>query len=375
VIPLLLAFASLTWGAANPDRLARIGPRMKAFVDQGKAAGIVTLVEHNGKIVHLDAQGYLKVEDKSPMKADTIFEIMSMTKPVTATAILMLAEEGKLAVIDPVERHLPEFRGQWVVEGDKQVKPDRPITIRDLLTHSSGLPEYPPDGMGGVRFYYNMNKPLAEAVTLYSQMPLLFQPGTRFQYSNPGIATLGRIIEVLSGQPYEEFLESRIFKPLGMKDSFLFPPEAQRARIANVYQANAGKLVNLGEAIYRKGARYSFPEGGMYSTAADMAAFYQCFLAGGKPLLSPAGHDTMLAIHSGDTLRGGAGWGLGWSVTQKSDGLLDLRSLGTYGHLGAFGTYGWVDPKRSLVGVFMIQGGATEEARNAFVEMANAAIE
>ena len=371
-----LAAASLAFAGASPERLARIGPRMKTLVEHGKAAGIVTLVQHQGKIVHLDAQGYLKLEDKTPMKTDTIFEVMSMTKPVTATAIMMLAEEGKLALTDPVERHLPEYRGQWVIEGGKYVKPERAIAIRDLLTHSSGLAEYPPEGMGGIRFYSNMSRSLAEAVTIYSQMPLLFQPGTKFQYSNPGIATLGRIIEVLSGQPYEEYLETRIFKPLGMKDSFLFPASSEHARIANVYQPVDGKLVNLGPGIYRKGARYSFPEGGMYSTASDMAAFYQCFLNGGKPLLSGAGHDTMLAIHSGDTLRSaGSGWGLGWSVTQSNDGLLDLRSTGSYGHAGAFGTFGWVDPKRSLVGVFMIQGGAAAEARNAFVEMTNAAID
>ena len=373
---LLLLCGSPVWCAANAERLTRIGPRMKAFVDRGKAAGIVTLISHHGKVVHLDAQGYLNLEDKTPVKTDTIFEIMSMTKPVTATAIMMLAEEGKLALTDPVERHLPEFRGQWVVDGDKRVKPARPITIRDLLTHSSGLAELPPEGMGGVQFYFNMNRTLAEAVTIYSQMPLLFQPGAKFQYSNPGIATLGRIVEVLSGQPYEQFLEGKIFKPLGMKDSFLFPSEAHHPRIAHVYQVNAaGKLADMGLGIYRKGARYSFPEGGMYSTAADMAAFYQCFLQGGKPLLSKAGHETMLAIHSGETLQGGSGWGLGWSVTQNNAGLLDLRSLGSYGHAGAFGTFGWVDPARSLTGVFMIQGGATEEARNVFVEMANAAIE
>ena len=133
--------------------------------------------------------------------------------------------------------------------------------------------------------------------------------------------------------------------------------------------------MNLGPGIYRKGARYSFPEGGMYSTAADMAAFYQCFLNGAKPLLSKASHETMLAIQSGDTLTGAAGWGLGWSVTQNNGGRLDPRSLDAYGHAGALGTFGWVDPVRQLVGVFMTQGGAAEESRNAFVEMANAAIE
>lgn len=373
-VPLLLRAA-----APNADRLARIGTHMQAFVDAGKVAGVVTLVQHRGERVHLDAHGYLNLTDKSPMKTDSIFEVMSMTKPVTATAIMMLAEEGKLAITDPVEKYLPEFRGaQWVQEADgRQVNAARPITLRDLLTHSSGLPELPPAGMGGGQFYLRMDKTLADAVTLYSQLPLLFQPGTRVQYSNPGIATLGRIVEVLGGQPYERFLAERIFQPLGMKDSFFFPTEVQHSRIARLYTLppGGGKLTDPGFDVYRKSARYSMPEGGLYATAADMAAFYECFRRGGAPLVSRAGHDTMLAIHSGDTMRGGTGWGLAWSVVQNNAGTLDLRSPGAYGHAGAFGTFGWVDPKRDLVAVLMIQGGAQDEIRAAFVEMVNAALE
>lgn len=182
-LPLLAAAAP-----PNAERLARLGPRMQAFVDAGKVAGAVTLIQHRGQRVHQEAHGYLNLTDKSPMKADSIFEVMSMTKPVTATAIMMLAEEGKLALTDAVEKHLPEFRGaQWVNEADgRQVKAARAITLRDLLTHASGLPELPPAGMGGGQFYLRMDKSLADAVTLYSQLPLLFQPGTRVQYSNPG---------------------------------------------------------------------------------------------------------------------------------------------------------------------------------------------
>ncbi|MBM3796931.1 MAG: beta-lactamase family protein [Acidobacteria bacterium] len=294
---------------------------------------------------------------------------------------MMLAEEGRLALTDAVEQHLPEFRGaQWVQEADgRQVKAARPITLRDLLTHSSGLPELPPAGMGGGQFCQRMDKTLADAVTLYSQLPLLFQPGTRVQYSNLGIATLGRIVEVLSGQPYERFLADRIFAPLGMKDSFVFPTEAHFARIARLYtlppDGGAGKLTEPSFDVYRKAARYSMPEGGLYATAADMAAFYECFLRGGAPLVSRVGHDTMLAIHSGNTMRGGTGWGLAWSVVQNNAGTLDLRSPGAYGHAGAFGTFGWVDPKRDLVAVLMIQGGAQDEIRAAFIEMVNAALE
>ena len=178
------------------------------------------------------------------MQADTIFQIMSMTKPVTAVGIMILMEEGKLALGDAVEKHLPDFRGMWMIDaqdGDKTralKRPSRPITIRDLLTHTSGL--YGPHPPSLADRYEH--KTLAEVVAMGSQHPLDFEPGTKWQYSNIGIAALGRIIEVVGDQPYEKFLESRIFQPLGMKDSFFFPPPDRHARIASVYALEDGKL-------------------------------------------------------------------------------------------------------------------------------------
>lgn len=369
--------AEVGLAATNPERLARIGVRMKAFVDQGQVAGAVTLVMHEGKVVHHDAAGYLKLENKTPLQRDAIFEIMSMTKPVTCAGIMILAEEGLLAVNDPVEKFIPEFRGQRVAVEDRRLKPDRAITIRDLMTHTSGLPEMPPEGMGGVQFYSRFDRSLADAVSIYSQMPLLFQPGAGWQYSNPGIATLGRIIEVISGKAFETFLAQRVFQPLGMKDSSLFAPEDRLTRVSQVYQRRDGKLVDSGFPVQRKGARYSMPEGGMYSTASDMAAFYRAMLEGGKPILSKASVETMTAIHTGNVQRGANAYGLGWSVVQNEAGTLHLHAKGAYGHGGAFGTYGWVDPRRSLVGVLMIQlvGNPAGDIRNTFVEMANASVE
>lgn len=199
---------------------------------------------------------------------------MSMTKPVTGVAVMMLAEEGRLALTDSVEKHLPELRGLKVIserhaDGSLTLrKPSRLITLRDLLTHTSGLPEYRPEGGA---FYSKMNLTLAEAVLQWSQSNLLFEPGTKWQYSNPGIAALGRIVEVTSGQKYEDFLAERIFTPLGMTDSFFFPPAAKHARIADVMvgMPNA-KPVGMGDRIFRKGSKYPMPEGGLYSTATDL---------------------------------------------------------------------------------------------------------
>jgi CubicO group peptidase (beta-lactamase class C family) len=380
----------------DPERLARIPVRMKAFVDQGTVAGVVTLVARHGAVASLDAVGYQDLETKKPMKTDSIFQIMSMTKPVVAVAIMMLVEEGKVAVSDPVERHLPEFRGLWMntsKPGEKerrQVRPPRVITLRDLLTHTSGMVSSLPEGIG--ELHTKMHLTLAEAVSIYSQQPLDFEPGTKWQYSNPGIATLGRVIEVASGQPFEKFLSERIFQPLAMKDSFLFVPPDKVDRIAMVYKRVDGKLQRSGGDIlggdpsqYRKGSKYSAPEFGMYSTASDLAALYQMMLNGGtynnKRLLSRASVSLMTTLHTGSIDPAGhstgMGYGLAWTVVRDPLGTLQLQSEGTFGHGGAFGTQGWIDPQKNLVGVFLIQrsgGGGGPDESNAFKALAAAVI-
>lgn len=376
----------------DPERLARIPARMKAYVDRNEVAGVVTLVARHGSIAALDAVGWADAENKKPMRTDSIFQIMSMTKPVCATAIMMMVEEGKLALTDPVEKHLPEFRGQMVIasrSADGKLtlkKPSRPINIRDLMTHTSGLPSMPPAGLA--ELYQKMDTPLADAVSIYSQLPLEFEPGTEWRYSNPGIATLGRLVEVASGMPFEKFLEARIFQPLGMKDSFIFPPAAKVDRIAIVHQVKDGKLVAAPSSIlggdprhYRKGAVYSAPEFGMYSTAEDLFAFYDCMRSGGisngKRLLSPASVKVMTSLHTGDIRAGhlpGTGFGLAWEVTRNETGMLALMSIGSFGHGGAFGTHGWIDPAKDLVGVFLIQHTGSTNAKAVFMGMAAAAI-
>jgi CubicO group peptidase (beta-lactamase class C family) len=336
------------------------------------------------------------VENKKPMRTDSIFQIMSMTKPVTATGIMILMEEGKLALSDPVEKHLPEFRSQWMIESQSAdrksralKRPSRPITIRDLLTHTSGMSAAPPEGAKEI--LQRMDMPLKDAVALYSQQPLDFEPGTRWQYSNSGIATLGRIIEVVSDQPYEKFLEEHIFRPLGMKDSFFFASPERIDRIAMVYKIEDGKLKRSGADIlggdpahYRRGAKYPGPEYGLYSTAHDLSLFYQMMLNGGtcngKRILSKASVEVATALHTAQIEPAGhspgMGYGLAWTVVRDPLGMLQLQSIGTFGHGGAFGTQGWIDPKKDLVGVFLIQrsGGGDNSESKIFMNRAASAI-
>ena len=387
MILVVTALAAAAWGA-DAERLKQIPARMKELVDKGAVAGTVTLFAHKGEVLSLEAVGYQDIETRKPMAKDSIFQIMSMTKPMVAVGIMMLAEEGRLALTDPVEKHLPEFRGQMLREGDVLKKPSRAITIRDLLTHTSGLIGNPPPGLAGL--HQRMDKTLEQAVLVYSQQPLQAEPGTQWLYSNAGVATLGRIIEVVSGQAFERFMAERLWQPLGMKDTFLFPPEDKKARICAVHATVDGKLkyadgerIYGGDALkYRPGAKYPAPEFGAYSTAQDLFAFHQMLLDGGsyrgKRYLSRAAVETMTSVHTGDIKSRyfvGTGFGLSWQVVRDADGTLDFLSVGTFGHGGAFGTHGWVDRKKQAVGVFLVQGGAgVGDAKGAFMRIASSAV-
>ena len=356
----------------------QIKERMQAGVDKGDIVGAVFQYTCGGKTVGPDAVGLRDAATKAPMRADSIFQIMSMTKPVTAVGIMMLVEEGKVALNDPIERHLPEFKGVNKLGG-------RAPMVRDLLTHTSGMMGSPPQSIPDL--YTKMDRTLAEAVTLYAQHPLEFEPGTKWQYSNPGIAVLGRIIEVQSGKSYEQFLDERIFKPLGMKDSHFFLPESKRERLALVhakepmgvgFQHSPATILGGDAGQFRKGAKYPAPEFGLYSTAADLNAFYQAMLNG--KLLSKDSMRVMTEIHTQGIKAGwltGNGFGLGWEVVQEPVGTLTLHSIGTYSHGGAFGTFGWVDSAKKLTGVFLVQqtSGGSAIARDAFIQMSSSRCE
>lgn len=365
-------------GTLYAEGLNKIPARMKEFIDRGTAAGIVTLVAQNGQIKALDAVGYTDIETRQPMRTDNIFQLHSMTKPIVCTALMMLMEEGKLALTDPVEKHLPEFRG-ITVKG--QGKPTRPIMVRDLMTHTSGIIGKPPPAIG--ELHGALHKSLAEVVSIVAQQPLEFDPGTRWQYSDMGIATVGRLVEVLGGMPLEKFLDARIFQPLGMKDTFIYPPKEKFHRMPTAYILKDGKPLKYtsdplgeGKMKFREGAKYPLPEGGLYSTAEDLFAFYQMMLGGGvfkgKRLLSPATVRVMTTNHTGDlsTNGPGNGWGLGWFVIKDPMGELSMLSRGAYGHGGRYGTFCFLDPKRGMIGIFMIHREGGSEERQAFTQLA-----
>jgi CubicO group peptidase (beta-lactamase class C family) len=368
---------------------------MKQFIDEGTVAGAVTLVAHGNEVIECHALGMADIEAGRPMGKDTIFQIMSMTKPVTAIGIMMLAEEGKLALRDPVEQYLPEFHDQHVAtnvgpDASRLGRPDHPITIRDLLTHTAGIPDPAP---AAVHDYPQlMNVPLEEVVRQLAKQPLLFQPGTQWSYSSPGIEILGRLIEVCSGQKYEDFITSRILRPLGMKDTFFYPPADKIARIAMVYVEKDRKLVRAPATIlggdpakYRQGAVFPAPGWGLYSTAEDLLHLYRMMLNKGvyegHRYLSPFSVHLMTeahttGIHPVGWMRG-ADYGLAWEVVTDPLGELAGHSEGTYGHGGAFGTQGWIDPQNGLISILLIQraDGGTDSLRNVFLNMAEASVD
>lgn len=382
---LLLLLASAGFPQTlNKAKLAAIAPRMKEFVDAGKAAGVVTLVAHKGEIAHFEATGYTDLESKQAMTKENIFQLHSMTKPIVALAAMQLVDEGRLSLADPVEKHLPEFRGQMVIaathaDGSRTVrKPARPITVRDLMTHTSGMMLNPPPGIG--ELHGALHKSLADVTLVLSQQALEFEPGTKWQYSNTGIAALGRIVEVISGQALEVYMAKRIFEPLGMKDTYFFPPKDKWHRMPTAYILRDGKPLKYtsdplgeGKMKFRDGAKYSLPEGGLYSTATDLLALYKAILNNGKHgafrLLSPAGLRLMRTAHTGDlrTSTAGAGWGLGWFVMRDD--------TGAFGHGGRYGTYCLLDPKNDLISIFLIHREGGSDERQAFMQLTYAALE
>lgn len=375
LVPLVLlpALAPAQPAAPDPDKLKAIPAAMQKFVETGDLSGAVTVVGRRDGVVAFDAVGLRDLATQAPMAKDTLFRIASMTKPVTAIGIMILADEGKLSPDDDVAKYLPEFTGQTLGEarakgapGDATValkKPARPVKLRDLLTHTSGVANYPP-GVSDV--YTKRNRTLAETALATALQPLTFEPGTRWSYSNPGIDTLGRVIEVVSGETYEKFIQTRVFDPLGMKDTTFYPTKDQTGRLARTYSKDKdGKLVSSGNALIGLPAnpKHPIPAGGLVSCGADLALLYQMMLnkgqLNGKRVLSERAVAEMTKVQTGDMANvgfvPGGGFGYGWAVVHEPKGVTAMLSPGTYGHGGAFGTQGWIDPAQDLFVVLLIQ--------------------
>jgi CubicO group peptidase (beta-lactamase class C family) len=343
--------------------LSEIRAAMEKEIAAHRAAGVVTLVMRDGKVVHHEAAGYADREKRRRMDKDSVFWIASMTKSISATAVMILVDEGKLSLDAPASKWLPELKKTKLASGP----PRREITVRDLLSHTAGIqfpPRKPTDGAQSLRNYsLELLKP-----------PLSFEPGSAYEY-NFGITIAGRIVEIASGQSFEEFLTARILKPLGMKDTTFHPEENLRRRLAKTYKSgDDGQSLAPGynpfvtqDATVRHMAE---PSGGLFSTAADMARFYQMILNGGEldgqRIVSSSAVAEMTKAHTagGKELN----YGLGWMTGNSQRKAVPAFSAKAFGHGGAFGTHGLVDPENKLVVVFMVQnvlvkdGGKPREA-------------
>ena len=367
----------------SSERLHRIGETIQRNIQAGQIASAVTLVARRGRVAHLEAFGQLDVESKRPAATDSLFRIASMSKPVTGVAILMLVEEGKVRLGDPVSRFIPEFKSLQVsTDGAAPAPAKREITVGDLLTHTSGLVSGPANAeiaktLPGMALLTDTTRPqesLERYLPRIAAFPLSFQPGERYSYSPlAAFDVLGRIVEIASGQTFDRFLKARLFDPLGMTNTSFTNWREQQPRLALIYRrtpagperfANQNQLVS--DVYFSGGA-------GLISTAEDYFQFAQMLLdrgrANGRVLLSPTTVDLMIAPHAPDTLPGstrGGDFGLSVQVMRDPLALGQRVSSGSFGWGGAYGTNFWIDPKEKLVGVLMIQmqGGSAETRRD-----------
>jgi CubicO group peptidase (beta-lactamase class C family) len=359
-----------TVGLSN-QRLQRIHETIQRHMDGHQIAGAVTLVARKGHIAHLEAHGAMDLDSKKPMTKDSIFRIYSMSKPIAGAAILMLMEEGKVRLNDPVSKFIPEFKGMKVAVAQQgtplqfyTMPATREITVQDLLTHVSGLASGGPASAAELpRIAKKPNETLADYIPRLGTTPLDFQPGSQWHYSpGAGFDTLGRIVEVASGQTFDQFLRQRIFDPLGMKDTFFHPAEDRWPRVATSYHRGGEALQKVETQNRLVSTTYFSGAGGLMASAEDYAQFGEMLLEGGqlngKRLLSPKTVELMASVFVPDTLPGRApGRGFGLSVQVVSDPVAAgyRVSKGSFGWDGAFGTHFWVDPKEKIVGILMIQ--------------------
>jgi CubicO group peptidase (beta-lactamase class C family) len=400
----LLVFLALPVGTAttvgkpeevglSSERLQRVAQMIQRRIAAGDLAGAVVAVARKGRVAYVNAQGVMDLDSKQPMSSSSMFRIASMTKPVVGVGIMMMVEEGKLRINDPVSRYIPEFRNMKVAvlqtatagrgagaAGAPPAAPQfytvpaqREITIKDLLTHVSGLGSGPMSNSDIDKIARKDGETLAQYIPRLGGTALEFQPGSRWTYSpGAGFETLGRIIEIASGMPLDRFFRTRIFDPLGMKDITFWPTDAQMPRVATVYArtpTGLNKQVMPNDTMSRN--VYFRGSGGLYSTAEDYLPLGIMLAGGGemngKRLLSRKTVEMMSAAHVPDTLQGrpaGEGYGLSVRVVTNHAARGTMLSDGTFGWTGAQGTHFFVDPKEQLTAVLMVQTSNGEIQRD-----------
>ena len=365
----------------STQRLARICTAIDAYITAEKLAGVVSLVARRGHVVHFHTSGYAVRETSMPMREDTIFRIYSMTKPITSVAVLMLMEEGRLRLADPVAAYIPEFKDVKVLDasvdaGVRYSAPVRPPTIRDLLTHTAGLSYGFDEGVYIDRLYqqhvwkfwdeHPTEVSLDWLVKTIGTLPLASQPGAKYRYS---MATdvLGGIVQVVAGEPFDHFLRQRIFGPLGMMDTDFYVPEHKLPRFAATYgpgeQSGMALVDGVETSHYTRPALCPSGGGGLVSTIGDYLRFAQMLLNRGEldgvRLLGPKTVELMTTNHLPPALHPfddpAAGFGLGVSVLTELGQSNVLGSVGNYGWGGAANTNFWIDPKAELIGILMLQ--------------------
>ena len=377
----------------SAERLEDISSTTQRFVDKGQVAGAITLVARRGKVVHFEAYGMMDIEADKPMQKDTIFRIYSMTKPIAAVGVMMLCEEGKLTLDAPASVYLPEFSGLQVAQDPDAdvftpVEADREMTVQDLMQHTAGLP-------GAARYMNGVTAVdkryrtagldrlhecnLQELVQRLGKIPLLYQPGTKWHYSIAA-DVLGRLIEVASGQPFDQFLTERIFQPLGMVDTGFYVPADKVDRLAGMYgpkptgglqtiDAPEGGTGHISQTSFMEKPRFLSAGGGLVSTASDFARFCLMLLGkgvvSGKRLMKPESVELMTCNHLPENLipldkkpedrYGGLGFGLGVSVRVQQTDWVPASQIGEYGWIGGTSTEFWISPRDELVAITLAQ--------------------
>ena len=375
------------------ERLQRIHEAIERHIDAGEISGAVTLVARRGRIVHFEAHGLMDLESKKPMAKDAIFRLASMSKPITSVAVMMLVEEGKIRLTDPVSKFIPEFKESKVAVARDSVTPlpaasgqraDSRYRARLPRNHGSrsadshlGADEQRHCSAEGARIAPKApDDTLATYVPKLGAVPLDFQPGTDWQYSgSAGPDVLGRIVEIASGQPYDQFLKSRIFDPLGMKDTFFYPPDEKRPRLVTLYDKNPAGLRKSANQDGLSSKIYFGAGAGLMSTAEDYLQFASMLLNGGKGndhvLLSPRTVRLMSSNQVGDMHNGklgrpahGMGYGFLLGIVQDSVASGLRVSSGSFGWDGVYGTQTWIDPAEKMVTIVMLQEQVVQVQRD-----------